>query len=403
MGEKYHINNRGVPALCYAKDGNCPLDREGHLREHYLSKEEAQDAVDKFHEEKHGILSAIESNNVGDDEEVRVLAGSVISKAEKIGIANDAERAYIERIKDPLFVSRTRDPQYLQSEFGVDTNKFNREFGKRLSRNTELLSEVISEVNKIERKYNVKMKDYIAIKTEERVEKSSGVSGEISAGVSSKENPLKKLLKAPFRYVRGVLTGELKLTGGRKKVTVESQNLKMGKRHVRNNEKIKFNREKLEIEKERELAALNNSLVEVSRSNKYFKDKALNSHLRGRIELIGNPVSRRQALAYLEEKENLLFKTHISENDMMSIEYKFKEAYEEKDEVKMRSCNRIVNMLGDNDRDIITYFDKGINEGTFNKNYEKLKSGDLFSVLDENELSKKVIELDKKTYDCFDT
>lgn len=406
MSKRYHINNRGVPALCHAKEGNCPLGKqEGNLREHYSSIEEAQDAVNEMFEEKHGILSVIESSNVGDDEEIERLAKKVISNAKKRGISNDEERAYVEKIKDFTFVAKTTHPERLQSEFGVDTNKFNREIGKILKKNTKLLSEVLSEVNEFEKKYNREMEEYISKDIVKTVEKSAGLTGEVSGEGSidtGEKGLLSKLATGPKSLFKVMFSGKVKASGERKNTTVETQKLKMNSEYLKRNEEVRESREKLEIDKEKELASLNLKLSEVSRSKKYF-NKVFNEQFKKQAELIKNPTNRRQALAYLKEKEELLFKTYISENDLMSIEYKFREAHEEKDEVKMRSCNRIVNMFGANDRSVDTYFDKGVNEGTFNKNYEMLKNGELFSSKSIGELSDEIIDIDTKTYDCFDT
>ena len=51
---KFHINKHGVPAPCKAKPGNCPL---GGDETHFGSREEAQEAINKINEEKHGLLS----------------------------------------------------------------------------------------------------------------------------------------------------------------------------------------------------------------------------------------------------------------------------------------------------------------------------------------------------------
>lgn len=404
MGEKYHINNHGVPALCHAKSGNCPLERSGELREHYDTEEEAQDAVDDYYERKHGIISTIEGSNVGDDKEIEQLAKKVIKDAEEKGIDTDEEREYVERIKDSMFVSRVKNPKQLQSEFGVDTNKFNENFGKRLVRNTEIISDVLSEVDSIERKYNNEMEDYLDIEREESISKKRGISSEasISGKPASEQGSLRKIASAPIHFITNRISGEVKTTGERERVTTETQKLKMSKEHLEENEMIRADRERLEEEKEREISSLNGKLLEISRSKRYFRERALNKHIRGKAKLIRNPDNRRQALAYLDEKDDLLFKTYVSESDMMSIRYKFKEAYEEKDEVKMRSCNRIVNMLGANNRDADTYFNKGVNEGTFESNYERLKSGSLIYVMPED-INERVKNLDEKTYNCFDT
>ena len=66
---KFHINKHGVPALCKAKPGNCPL---GGDETHFGSREEAQEAINKINEEKHGLLSEMrektKENMMVDDE-----------------------------------------------------------------------------------------------------------------------------------------------------------------------------------------------------------------------------------------------------------------------------------------------------------------------------------------------
>lgn len=52
MVTKFHISKNGMPALCKAKDGNCPLKQKIH----YKTKEEAQLAADKINEEQYGII-----------------------------------------------------------------------------------------------------------------------------------------------------------------------------------------------------------------------------------------------------------------------------------------------------------------------------------------------------------
>jgi hypothetical protein len=66
---KFHINKHGVPAPCKAKPGNCPL---GGDETHFGSREEAQEAINKINEEKHGLLSEMrektKENMMVDDE-----------------------------------------------------------------------------------------------------------------------------------------------------------------------------------------------------------------------------------------------------------------------------------------------------------------------------------------------
>ena len=42
----YHINKKGIPVICHAQPGKCPLHSE-----HYLTKDLAQEASDKINTE----------------------------------------------------------------------------------------------------------------------------------------------------------------------------------------------------------------------------------------------------------------------------------------------------------------------------------------------------------------
>lgn len=53
---KYHINGKGVPAICRATQGRCPYGGEG---EHYDTHEEAQKAADKKNAGENGVLAGI--------------------------------------------------------------------------------------------------------------------------------------------------------------------------------------------------------------------------------------------------------------------------------------------------------------------------------------------------------
>ena len=55
---KFHINAKGVPAPCRAKEGNCPF---GGMECHYNSIEEAQVAADRINEDEHGYLPPVQS------------------------------------------------------------------------------------------------------------------------------------------------------------------------------------------------------------------------------------------------------------------------------------------------------------------------------------------------------
>lgn len=60
---KYHINKHGVPARCYAEDGNCPL---GGANSHFTSHKEAQAFIDKENKSIHGLLPQIDKQSLAE-------------------------------------------------------------------------------------------------------------------------------------------------------------------------------------------------------------------------------------------------------------------------------------------------------------------------------------------------
>lgn len=66
---RYHINKHGVPAICRAKPGNCPL---GGDESHFSSQEEAQEHADKINSQEHGVLPGM--NEYSQKEESKRIA-----------------------------------------------------------------------------------------------------------------------------------------------------------------------------------------------------------------------------------------------------------------------------------------------------------------------------------------
>lgn len=56
MSKKFHINGKGVPAKCYAKNDNCPF---GGTNSHYDNEEDAQIAIDNKNQKEFGIAPGI--------------------------------------------------------------------------------------------------------------------------------------------------------------------------------------------------------------------------------------------------------------------------------------------------------------------------------------------------------
>lgn len=89
---RYHINGKGVPAICKAKKGNCPFGGE---EQHFDSQEDAQIAVDQAHKTTHGILPGLEMYR-----EAKSKDDLNYIKAQKEYLKNESEGVtYIERCR----------------------------------------------------------------------------------------------------------------------------------------------------------------------------------------------------------------------------------------------------------------------------------------------------------------
>lgn len=58
---KFHISKNGLPALCKAEKGKCPL---GDNKEHFSSLESAQIYADKVNEEKYGLIAEVKFKDI---------------------------------------------------------------------------------------------------------------------------------------------------------------------------------------------------------------------------------------------------------------------------------------------------------------------------------------------------
>lgn len=67
---KYHINRKGVPAICKQTTGKCPF---GDSNEHYSSESEAQLAADRINEEKFGLFVGQKEINEQDSKEQNIV------------------------------------------------------------------------------------------------------------------------------------------------------------------------------------------------------------------------------------------------------------------------------------------------------------------------------------------
>lgn len=67
---KFHINKHGIPAICKAKEGNCPL---GDNSTHFTSEKEAQEYINKINQKEFNILpiNQINTSQVNLDEKLK--------------------------------------------------------------------------------------------------------------------------------------------------------------------------------------------------------------------------------------------------------------------------------------------------------------------------------------------
>lgn len=147
---RYHINKHGVPAICRAKPGNCPL---GSNDEHFGSKEEAQNFADKKNEKTHGLLPGLYDNPKATIEVEKKTKCTVKLPFRRAKTKKDLE--YIENHKEFLkneyedltYIERCRTSKRLNSYKTVNKGTFH--FSAHRQRRTEGLLKEFGEGNLI--------------------------------------------------------------------------------------------------------------------------------------------------------------------------------------------------------------------------------------------------------------
>lgn len=128
---KFHINKKGVPAVCRAKKGNCPFGGEN---EHYNTKEEAEIAAQEKNSKENSLLPGIEESN---QSEVYKNLESVVSQGNFKYVesqmtyhkAEDVYGAYkkVKEIRDRGDIRKTID------NLGKDLLKNQDEYNERIN------------------------------------------------------------------------------------------------------------------------------------------------------------------------------------------------------------------------------------------------------------------------------
>lgn len=116
---KYHINAKGVPAICRATKGNCPFGGEG---EHYDTPEQAQEAADKKHAAESGFIkipsmSAKETQNELREETNKFVDKQVTVKYDGKEFQGKVDSVFLSKDKKPGFIIRGHD------EYGAEQYK----------------------------------------------------------------------------------------------------------------------------------------------------------------------------------------------------------------------------------------------------------------------------------------
>lgn len=105
---KFHINKYGAPAVCRAKK-DCPL---GGAEEHFVSKEDAQDYIDKINEEEFGIVSSLRSRH-----------SSLLEIEEKMKMSlNVSHIEILDKIRESGFKSYVVGGSVRDSVVGIPSN-----------------------------------------------------------------------------------------------------------------------------------------------------------------------------------------------------------------------------------------------------------------------------------------
>lgn len=102
---KFHINSKGVPAVCKAIKGNCPFGGESGTENHYDTEKEAQLAADALHEKQHGILPS-EINFLKKIENLENLEKRYNEIEEKIRKASNQQEE--EKCRNMLYEAKTK-------------------------------------------------------------------------------------------------------------------------------------------------------------------------------------------------------------------------------------------------------------------------------------------------------
>lgn len=155
---KYHISKKGNPAICRAKEGNCPL---GGANEHYDSKEEAREAISKKEEKKHSILPGISevpvTSEVDDRSELQKEFVQKIKDAKAHEVENEMRYHKAEELKDSYEllqeIKKGKDIKETLEELSSQRNFISEQIQKRRNEIVTALQDKSEKLNKLQKEH----------------------------------------------------------------------------------------------------------------------------------------------------------------------------------------------------------------------------------------------------------
>lgn len=383
--KKFHINNQGNIAKCNAKVRACPF---GGSDRHFSTFEEAKDVRNKKYEEEFDIISFIDRNDVKTEEEAEEFVERIREEVHRRG-AIDNWRENEHGLKDftdsidLYYVLYATNESRLQADVARKFQKIIKDTNEEYLKKRRLTTTALNNFYKIENEKNKKMKKLIDKKVVEKVD----ASHESSIGIGT------SLLS--FFNLSQKATGKIQ--------RVEEEELELSKADKEKNKRIlKETREIEALKKKAFDASVAPKLKEINRRTDKLNE-IIDKEIRSRANLIRNIDNRTQALKYIDELKELKSRIYITREREMNLLHRFREAEKSRDQVQMRSCNRLVNIFSKEDEKITLLFNERINEMAFERNYERLRNGEIFDSKSSEEFNEEFVELHNDIIHCFDT
>lgn len=385
MEKKFHINNEGNIAKCNAKVRPCPF---GGSNRHFSTIEEAKDVRNKEYEEQFDIIYFIHSNDVKTEEEAEEFVERIREDVHSRAAINNwrEDKCGLKDFTDSIdlhYVLYATNQSRLQTDVSRKLQNIIKVANKEYLKKRSLTTTALNNFYKIEDEENKKMKKLVDKKVVEKVDASVESSIGIGASLLSIFNLSQKT------------TGKIQ--------RVEEEELELSKADKEKNKRILKETREIEDAKEEAFEHLVAPKLEDINRRTGKLNEIIDKEIRSRANLIGNIDNRIQALKYIDELKELKSRIYITKEREMYLLHRFREAEKSRDQVQMRSCNRLVNIFSKKDDKIEHLLNDRINEMAFERNYERLRNGEIFDSKSSEEFNNEFVELHNDIIHCFDT